>query len=44
MEGANITATPVGRYTDTEGLTEAVQEAYTSNLDDTWGADVYFLL
>ena len=25
-----------------EGLTEAVQEAYTSNLDDTWGVDVYF--
>ncbi|MDE5590658.1 MAG: hypothetical protein K2J60_16210, partial [Acetatifactor sp.] len=42
MEGANITATPVGYYTDVEGLTEAVQEAYESNLDDTWGVDVYF--
>ncbi len=42
IEGANITATPVGYYTDTEGLAEAVQEAYTSNLDDTWGVDVYF--
>lgn len=42
MEGADITATPIGCYTDTEGLTEAVQEAYTSNLDDTWGVDVYF--
>ena len=42
VEGANITATPIGSYTDTEGLTEAVQEAYTSNLDDTWGVDVYF--
>ncbi|MBD5508624.1 MAG: hypothetical protein HDR05_11420 [Lachnospiraceae bacterium] len=42
MEGANITATPVGYYTDVEGLTEAVQEAYKSNLDDTWGVDVYF--
>ncbi len=42
IEGANITATPVGCYTDTEGLAEAVQEAYTSNLDDTWGVDVYF--
>lgn len=42
MEGANITATPVGYFTDTEGLAEAVQEAYTSNLDDTWGVDVYF--
>lgn len=42
MEGANITATPVGYYTDQAGLTEAVQEAYASNLDDTWGVDVYF--
>ena len=42
MEGVNITATPVGYYTDVEGLTEAVQEAYKSNLDDTWGVDVYF--
>lgn len=42
MEGANITATPIGYYTDVEGLTEAVQEAYTSNLDDAWGVDVYF--
>ncbi len=42
IEGANITATPVGFYTDTEGLADAVQEAYTSNLDDTWGVDVYF--
>lgn len=42
MQGANITATPIGYYTDVEGLTEAVQEAYTSNMDDTWGVDVYF--
>ena len=42
MTGANITATPVGYYTDTKGLTEAVEEAYRSNLDDTWGVDVYF--
>lgn len=42
IEGANITATPVGYYTDTEGLAEAVQDAYTSNLDDVWGVDVYF--
>lgn len=42
IEGADITATPVGYYADEEGLTEAVQEAYESNLDDTWGVDVYF--
>ena len=44
IEGANITATPVGYYTDTEGLTEAVQEAYESNKGDTWGVDVYFVI
>ena len=44
VEGADITATPVGYYTDTEGLTEAVQEAYESNLDDVWGVDVYFVI
>lgn len=44
MAGVNITATPVGYYTETEGLTEAVQEAYESNLGDTWGVDVYFLI
>lgn len=42
MEGADITATPVGYYTDADGLGEAVQDAYTSNLEDTWGVDVYF--
>ena len=42
VEGANITATPVGYYTDTDGLADAVQEAYESNLGDTWGVDVYF--
>ena len=43
-EGINITATPVGRFADTEGLTEAVIEAYESNLGDTWGVDVYFVI
>ena len=42
IEGANITATPVGYYSDTEGLAEAVQEAYESNKGDVWGVDVYF--
>ena len=42
VQGANITATPLGYYTETEGLTEAVQEAYQSNLGDVWGVDVYF--
>lgn len=44
MAGANITATPVGYYADTEGLTEAVQDAYESNKGDTWGVEVYFLI
>ena len=44
VAGANITATPVGYYAETEGLTEAVQEAYESNKGDTWGVEVYFLI
>ena len=42
LEGADITATPVGYYTDIKGLAKAVQDAYESNLGDMWGVDVYF--
>lgn len=41
-EGAQITATLVGRFAQTEGLAEAVQSAYESNLGDTWNVSVYF--
>ena len=44
MAGANITATPIGYYADTEGLTDAVIDAYESNKGDTWGVDVYFVI
>ena len=44
VEGADITATPIGYYTDTEGLTDAVIDAYESNKGDTWGVDVYFVI
>lgn len=44
VEGANITATPVGYFVETEGLTETVQDAYESNRDDVWGVDVYFII
>ena len=44
VEGADITATPIGYYTDTEGLTDAVIDAYESNIGDTWGVDVYFVI
>ena len=44
VEGANITATPVGYFVETEGLAETVQEAYESNRDDVWGVDVYFII
>ena len=44
VEGADITATPVGYFVETEGLTETVQEAYESNRDDVWGVDVYFII
>ncbi len=42
VAGANITATPIGYYTDTKGLTDAVIDAYESNKGDTWGVEVYF--
>ena len=44
VTGANITATPIGYYADTEGLTDAVIDAYESNKGDTWGVDVYFVI
>ena len=44
VAGADITATPVGYYTDTEGLADAVIDAYQSNIGDTWGVDVYFVI
>ena len=44
VAGANITATPIGYYADTEGLTDAVIDAYQSNLGDYWGVDVYFVI
>lgn len=42
MDEADITATPVGYFAEADGLTEAVQEAYTANLEDSWGVEVYF--
>lgn len=44
VAGANITATPVGYFEETDGLAEAVPEAYESNLGDSWGVSVYFLI
>ncbi len=46
VEGANITATPVGhlRETDEGNVTENVIHAYTSNQGDVWGVDVYFII
>ena len=40
--GVNITATPVGYYVETDGLADAVTDAYTSNIGDVWNVDVYF--
>ena len=42
VEGADITATPIGYFSNSEGLTEAVQKAYNDNIGDTWNVDVYF--
>ena len=40
--GVNITATPIGYYVETDGLADAVTDAYTSNIGDVWNVDVYF--
>ena len=42
VTGANITATPVGTFTDAESLTEDVIDAYESNKGNSWGVEVYF--
>ena len=42
VEGANIKATPIGYFANSEGLTEVVQKAYNDNIGDTWNVDVYF--
>ncbi len=44
IAGADIIATPVGYFTETENLTKTVQDAYESNKGDTWNVDVYFWL
>ena len=40
--GVDITATPRGYYVETDGLADAVTDAYTSNIGDVWHVDVYF--
>ena len=42
VEGADITATPIGYFANSEGLTDAVQKAYNDNIGDVWNVDVYF--
>ena len=42
IAGVDITATPIGYYVETDGLADAVTDAYTSNIGDVWNVDVYF--
>lgn len=44
VEGAEITATPIGYFNGSEGLTEIVRQAYNDNIGDVWGVDVYFMI
>lgn len=44
IEGADITATYVGRFKDGEAVKVAVPSAYEENRGDTWNVDVYFLI
>ncbi len=42
VAGANITATPVGYFTESDDLTETVIADYEANRGNSWGVDVYF--
>ncbi len=42
VAGANITATPVGYFTETDNLTDTVIADHEANVDDPWGVEVYF--
>ncbi len=42
VDGADITATPVGYFTETDDLTETVIADHEANRDDIWGVEVYF--
>ena len=42
IAGANITATPVGYFTETDNLAETVIADHEANVDDPWGVEVYF--
>lgn len=42
VNGAEITATPIGYITNPEGIEEAVTGAYEYNQGDIWGVDVYY--
>lgn len=44
VEGANLTATPIGYFADSSNVETAVTTAYTENQGDYWGVDVYFLI
>ena len=46
VPGANITATPVGRFRalENENITDTVINSYNANRDDYWGVDVYFII
>lgn len=44
VEGANITATPVGYFTKADDLTETVNADYEANRGNSWGVDVYFTI
>ncbi len=44
VQGANLTATPIGYFADSSNVETAVTTAYEENRNDTWHVDVYFLI
>lgn len=44
IKGANITATPIGYFSDRTNIEKYVTEDYAANVNDAWGVKVYFLI
>ena len=44
VEGANITAAPIGYFVESGDLADAVQQAYEESEGNIWGVNVYFLI
>ncbi|MCH5193736.1 MAG: hypothetical protein J1F11_07225 [Oscillospiraceae bacterium] len=44
VEGANITAAPIGYFVEAGDLADAVRQAYEDSYNNVWGVEVYFVI